>query len=167
MDETGTSPGRPLPARPGKCILGRMDIAVRYLHFLSILVLFGTLLAENILIKRNMPREEIGRLARIDAGFGLSAVTTLTAGLLLWFKYGKGSEFYLKNPVFHTKLGLFLAVGLLSIYPTVAFIRQSKGNPIESVTVPGKLIGILRLELLLALLIPLFAVLMARGVGID
>jgi putative membrane protein len=143
-----------------------MAVLIRYLHFVSILVLFGTLLAENILIKRTLARSEIVRLARIDAWFGLSAAS-LTAGLFLWFRYGKGAEFYLKNPVFHAKLGLFLAVGLLSIYPTVVFLKRRKGDPGESVALPGRLIGFLRLELALALLIPLFAVLMARGFGLG
>lgn len=144
-----------------------MDILIRYLHFLSILFLFGTLLAENILINKTLARREIGRLAAVDAVFGMSAATTLIAGLLLWFKYGKGAEFYLKNPVFHAKLGLFLAVGLLSIYPTVWFIKRRKGAPEERLEVPGRLIGCLRLELVLALLIPLLAVLMAKGVGLG
>jgi putative membrane protein len=144
-----------------------MDILVRYLHFVSILVLFGTLLAENILIKRILPRAEIGRLARIDMAFGISAASTLGAGLLLWFRYGKGAQFYLKNPVFHAKLGLFLAVGLLSIYPTVVFLQQRKGDAADNVPLPGKVIGVLRLELALAFLIPLLAVLMARGYGLG
>jgi putative membrane protein len=144
-----------------------MDILIRYLHFVSVLVLFGTLLAENILIKRTLPRAEIGRLARIDMAFGLSAATTLAAGLLLWFRYGKGTQFYLKNPVFHAKLGLFILVALLSIYPTVVFLKRRKGNPADNVTLPDKLIGVLRLELALAFLIPLLAVLMARGYGLE
>lgn len=89
--------------------------------------------------------------------FGLSAVSTSTAGLLLWFRYGKGAQFYLKNPVFHAKSGLFLAMGLLSIYPTVFFLKHRKGESGESVTLPHPIPGILRLELALALLIPLFA----------
>lgn len=144
-----------------------MEIFIRYLHFVSILVLFGTLLAENILIKKTLSRREIGTLAAVDAFFGFSAVTTLVAGLLLWFRYGKGLEFYLKNPVFHAKLGLFLAVGLLSIYPTVWLLRRRKGEPEDRMETPGRLIGILRIELGLALLIPLFAVMMAKGVGLG
>jgi putative membrane protein len=144
-----------------------LDILVRYLHFVSILSLFGTLLAENILIGKALPRAEIKRLARIDAAFGLSALSALAAGLLLWFRYGKGAQFYLKNPVFHAKLGLFLLVALLSIYPTVFFLKRRKGEPGETVAVPGSLIAMLRVELGLALLIPLLAVLMARGYGLG
>ncbi|HKP95411.1 MAG TPA: DUF2214 family protein [Fibrobacteria bacterium] len=143
-----------------------MAILVRYLHFLSLIVLCGTLLAENVLIRNSLTRKELSRIASVDAVFGLGAVSTLTAGLLLWFKYGKGTAFYLKNPVFHAKLSLFLIVGLLSIVPTVFFLKQRKGAPEEVVAVPASVSRILRIELAIALLIPLFAVIMARGIGL-
>lgn len=144
-----------------------MDLFIRYLHFVSILGLFGTLLAENILIRKSLTRREVGTLTAIDAFFGISAISTLIAGLLIWFKYGKGMEFYLKNPVFLAKLGLFLAVGLLSIYPAIWFPKHRKGGPDDKLEVPGRIIAFLRTELALVLLIPLFAVLMARGVGLG
>jgi putative membrane protein len=143
-----------------------MAVFVRYLHFLSILVLVGTLIAENAMMKGILKRKELGSLAVVDLFFGLSAASTLIAGLLLWFKYGKGAEFYLKNPFFQAKLALFLIVGLLSIYPTLFYLKHRRGGPEERVEVPGKVIGILRLELAIALLIPLFAVIMARGIGL-
>jgi putative membrane protein len=122
---------------------------------------------ENILIRKSLTRAEIARIARVDLVFGLSALSTLAAGSLLWFRYGKGVHFYLKNPVFHTKLGLFLAVGLLSILPTLFFLKQGKGDPGETVAVPPMVGNMIRLELVLALLIPLLAVMMARGIGLG
>ena len=114
-----------------------MDILFRYIHFLSFILLCGSLLAENILIRNSMTRRELGTLARVDGLFGLSAMTALGAGLLLWFVYGKGFAFYARNPVFHAKLTLFLIVGLLSIRPTVFFLKQRKGNPSDTVPVPS------------------------------
>jgi len=84
-----------------------------------------------------LTRAEIGRLARIDAVYGIAAVTLLIAGLTLWLgSVGKPAVYYTKNWVFHTKLTLFLIVGLLSIYPTIFFIKNRKGNPDEVVVVP-------------------------------
>ncbi len=143
-----------------------MDILFRYLHFLSFILLCASLLAENILIRKSLTRRELGTLARVDALFGLSAMTALGAGLLLWFVYGKGFAFYAKNPVFHAKLTLFLIVGLLSIRPTVFFLKQRKGNPSDAIAVPPGLINLIRIELAVALAIPLFAVMMAKGVGL-
>jgi putative membrane protein len=56
-------------------------------------------------------------------------------------------------------------VGLLSIYPTIFFIRNRKGNQGELVAVPSAIFWMLRLELLLLAIIPLLAGLMAHGVG--
>ncbi|MDB5102883.1 MAG: hypothetical protein JWP91_572 [Fibrobacteres bacterium] len=143
-----------------------MAILVRYLHFLSIIILCGTLIVENSLLRKSLMRKEIARLASVDLVFGLSALSTLSAGLMLWFYYGKGVAFYLKNPVFHAKLGFFLTVGLMSIYPTMYFLKQRKGNPEESVTVPAGVLKMVRIELAIALLIPLLAVMMAKGIGL-
>ncbi|MDQ3000228.1 MAG: DUF2214 family protein [Fibrobacterota bacterium] len=144
-----------------------MDVLIRYIHFLSILILCGTLIVENLLIAKSLKKKELTRLSAVDLVFGLSALSTLTAGLLLWFYYGKGAAFYTRNPVFHSKLGLFLIVGLLSILPTLFFLKHRKGGQEETVAVPDLVIWILRTEMALALLIPLFAVLMAKGFGLG
>jgi len=144
-----------------------MEILIRYIHFLAFILLCGSLLAENVLIRKSLTRKELGTLAKVDALFGLSAVSVLVAGLLLWFVYGKGAAFYAKNPVFHAKLTLFAIVGLLSIKPTVFFLKQRKGASHESVAVPNAITRMVRMEMALALLIPLFAVLMAKGIGLH
>jgi putative membrane protein len=88
------------------------------------------------------------------------------AGLTLWLGgVGKPSVYYTKNWIFHTKITCFLLVGLLSIYPTIFFIRNRKGNASEVVQTPALIFWMLRIELLLLFIIPLLAGLMARGVG--
>jgi putative membrane protein len=143
-----------------------MEILIRYLHFLSFILLCGSLLAENVLIRKSLTRKEVGILAKVDALFGLSAISVLIAGLLLWFVYGKGFAFYAKNPVFHAKVTLFAIVGLLSIRPTVFFLKQRKGHPEETIGVPKAITAMVRIEMGLVLAIPLFAVLMAKGIGL-
>jgi putative membrane protein len=142
-----------------------MAILFRYLHFLSLIVFCGTLLAENFLLQKSLKRWEIARFAKVDGLYGLSAMCTLFFGLMLLFKYGNGLAFYLRNPVFHAKLTLFVLVGLLSIAPTIFFIKQRKGPAEEEVAIPGKIRALVRLELAIALCIPLLAAIMARGIG--
>jgi putative membrane protein len=142
------------------------EIILRYLHFISIFTIVSTIVAEHLLLKKTLSRAEISRLARIDAVYGLAALTLLTAGLTLWLSgVGKPAAYYSKNWIFHTKLTFFLTVGLLSIYPTVFFIKNRKGNQQEMVNVPKTVFWMLRLELLLLFIIPLLAGLMARGLG--
>jgi putative membrane protein len=142
------------------------EILLRYIHFISIFVIFSTLVSEHILLKKELTRKELTRLAKIDSVYGIAALTLLIAGLTLWLgSLGKPSVFYTKNWIFHTKITLFIVVGLLSIYPTVFFIKSRKGNQEEIVKVPQMVFMCLRLELLLLVIIPMLAGLMAKGIG--
>jgi putative membrane protein len=143
-----------------------MEIILRYIHFISIFAIVGSIVSEHLLLKKEMTRHELGRLARIDAVYGIAALSLLAAGLTLWLaSLGKPAVFYTKNWIFHTKLTCFILVGLLSIYPTVFFIKNRKGNPDELVKIPSLIFWMLRFELLLLFVIPLLAGLMAKGIG--
>src|SRR5882762_6866603 len=142
------------------------EIFLRYIHFISIFGIVGSLVSEHMLLQKEMTRAQIGKIARIDAVYGIAAATLLAAGLTLWLgSVGKPSYFYTKNWIFHTKITFFALVGILSIYPTVFFIKNRKGNSEEIVSVPVSVFMLLRTELLLLLIIPLLAGLMAHGVG--
>ena len=80
---------------------------------------------------------------------------------------GKPAAFYSSNPVFHTKLTLFLIIGIVSIYPSVFLGKNRKGEQSEEVVIPSALVWSVRVELLLLLLLPLLATLMAKGIGIP
>lgn len=142
------------------------EIVLRYLHFISIFAIVGSLVSEHLLLKKSMTHAEIGRIARIDAVYGLAALTLLVVGLTLWLgSYGKPSVFYSKNWVFHLKITCFALIGILSIYPTIFFIKNRKGKIDEIVTIPKSIFWMLRFELLLLVIIPLLAGLMAHGIG--
>ena len=144
------------------------EILLRYVHFTSIFFIVGSLFTEFVLLKKEMSRSELTRLSRIDAVYGIASIALLAAGLTLWLgSIGKPSEFYTKNPIFLIKLGLFTVVGLLSIYPTVYFLRNRKGNENEVLTTPPVLTWMLRVELILIFVIPLLAGIMAKGVGLS
>jgi putative membrane protein len=143
-----------------------LEIFLRYIHFLCIFAIVGSLVSEHAMLKKSMTRREIVRLATIDAVYGIAAIILVIAGLTLWLgSIGKPAVFYSKNWIFHTKLTVFIAVGLLSIVPTVFFTKNRKGNPDEIVAVPARVFMMLRLELLLIAIMPLLAGLMAHGVG--
>jgi len=143
------------------------EIILRYVHFISIFAIVGSLMSEHLLLKKEMTRQEVGRIARIDAVYGIAALSLLAAGLTLWLgSIGKPAVFYTKNWIFHTKLTCFILIGLLSIYPTVFFIKNRKGNPDELVKIPSIIFWMLRFEILLLFIIPLLAGLMAKGIGL-
>jgi putative membrane protein len=144
-----------------------IEILLRYLHFISIFAIVGALVSEHLLLKKSLSRSEVGRLAKIDGVYGLAVLILLAVGMTLWLgPYGKPTEFYSNNPLFHTKLTLFIIIGILSIYPTVFFIKNKNGDQEENIAVPNIIFWMVRLELLLLFVIPFLAGLMAKGIGI-
>ncbi|HEX5167760.1 MAG TPA: DUF2214 family protein [Cyclobacteriaceae bacterium] len=142
------------------------EIILRYLHFISIFGIVGSLVSEHLLLKRSLTRLEIGRLARVDAVYGIAALTLLAAGLTLWLGgFGKPAVVYSKNWIFHIKITCFALIGIFSIHPTMFFLKNRKGQPGEVISVPGTVFLMLRLELVLLFIIPLLAGLMAHGIG--
>ena len=142
------------------------EILLRYLHFISILAVAGALVSEHLLLKSELTVKEIKRLARIDGVYGIAAILFVTAGLFLWFSYGKPAEFYSKNYLFHTKVGLAVILGLISLHPTIFFLKKRKaGEDKDLVSIPKSIYWAIRIELLILLIIPLLATMMAKGVG--
>lgn len=138
----------------------------RSLHFITLFALAGALIIENMALKPTISGEDARNLAKVDAAYGVAAALTLVTGLSLWLWIGKPAEFYSQNPIFHLKLGFSFLLALLSIYPTLFFIRHRKSTA-ESITVP-RLIGVLtKLKLVVPIIILLLAFLMARGIGLN
>jgi putative membrane protein len=113
---------------------------------------------------------DLRRLALADMGFGLCAGAVLAAGALRLVFGAKPLAFYLHNPIFHTKMALFIIVGLISIWPTRAFLRWRKAATADSAFRVDagewrRIKRIVLIEMHLIALIPLLAVLMARGIG--
>ena len=143
-----------------------LEIFLRYIHFISIFTIVATVVAEHLLLKPVLLRKDIARLARIDGVYGIAALALAGAGLTLWLTgAGKPTDFYSKNWIFHLKVTLFVCVGALSVYPTIYFLKNRKGNPDESVAIPKVITWLLRIELLILLIMPLLAGLMAKGIG--
>lgn len=143
-----------------------IEILLRYIHFLSILLITATLAAEYVLVKDKLTRKEISRLSFIDLIYGLASISVFAAGLTLWLgAFGKPADWYSKNWIFHLKLTVLVIIGLLSIYPTIFFLKNRKGNPDEQVAIPSSIKKIIMFELFLLAIIPVLAGLMARGIG--
>jgi putative membrane protein len=140
------------------------EILIRYLHFIGILIITASLFTEHLLLKQEMTPSEIKKLARIDQFYGIAAIVVLIAGLILWFWVGKPSAFYTRNFLFHIKLTLFLVLGILSIYPSVFFMKNRKSK-LDKIVVPNSIKILIRIELMILFLIPLLAVFMSRGIG--
>jgi putative membrane protein len=117
---------------------------------------------------RNDPTA-ITTVLRADAAWGIGALLWLSTGLVRAFgPFEKGTAYYLSSGLFLVKLGLFVLVLLLELWPMITLIRwriaQGKGLPVGLAVVP-KLIRVNDLELAVTLTIPFLASAMARGLG--
>ena len=147
------------------------EVLVVYLHFAAMTLIAVFLAIEYLICVPRLAQERVKLLARIDLLYLIAAVLALATGVarLAWF--GKGAGFYLHNPVFYLKLALFVAVGLISVPPTMQYLRWMRGLKTGAGAVAD--FEVLRarryvlVELVLFAFIPLLAVLMARGIGIQ
>jgi putative membrane protein len=141
-----------------------------FLHHLAAFVLFGSLFAELMLSKGDLTLATARRILVADVVFGISSGAVLVIGLLRVFFFEKGAAYYFHNSAFLAKLGLFIVVGLLSIYPTVRFLRWRPA--IREGRVPAfepseqrRIRLLIHAELTALVVLILCAALMARGIG--
>ena len=140
------------------------------LHHIAAFTLTACLIYEFVAYRKGLTVEEARRIQRVDLVYGIAAGLVVVVGLLRVYFFEKGSNYYISNYVFWTKMALFTIVGLLSIYPTIRYI---KWNPIlaenKSPEIPEQEYRNIRLLLWLemaGLVLILFAApLMARGIG--
>jgi len=145
---------------------------VEYLHYLSLMLCFGALVLEAFTLKKELSLSEAWKIVIADAVYGISATAILITGILRVIYFGKGTDYYVSNPIFYVKVMLFLVVGSLSIYPTVSFISWLKNllqgeAPQLEIRKLNRLIWLIRVELVGFTLIPLLATIMATGIGKD
>lgn len=145
------------------------DIVLTIAHHLAVFAVVAMLGAEFAVLRAGLSPRAIGLLRRLDAIYGGAAIVVLLAGFGRVFH--NDSDFYFANPVFWTKIGLFVVVGLLSIRPTIAFIRWGKALAADPAFVAPdaelrQVRAMLHAQLGLLFLIPIAAALMARGIGL-
>ena len=147
-----------------------IDATLAYLHFTAIFILFAFLTVEIVLIRGALDAPAIRLLGRVDLWYFGAAIAVLVTGFLRLVMGAKGADFYLESWPVYAKLGLFLVVAALSVLPTLTFIRWRRALDHDAQwKVPdeerARTRRLIMIEVHLAALIPVFAVMMARGLG--
>jgi putative membrane protein len=147
-----------------------LEALLAYAHILAILTLVVFITSEAALCRPEwMNATIVRRLAVVDRIYGIAAMAVLVTGLARVFLGAKGGGWYAGNWLFWLKFGAFVAVGLLSIRPTLRFLRWKR-----ELDATGKLPGegevrATRKEVMVQAhvipFIPLAAVFLARGFG--
>lgn len=146
------------------------DAALSYLHFVFAFILVGAIAAEAFVLRLPVDGKVARLLLRIDLFYGLSAVGVILAGVARVFWGAKGAAYYAGQPLFWAKMAAFAIVGLISIGPTRTFFRWVRAARADAAHTVGEAEAkgarrLVMIELHVLALVPLFAALMARGIG--
>ena len=147
-----------------------LEAILAYLHILAILTMVVFVSSEAALCRgEGMNAAVVERLGRVDRIYGIAAIAVLATGVARTWWGMKGTAWYWTNPLLHTKLTLFIIVGLLSIRPTLTYsrwrkaLRSSGALPAEAEVRKTRKQVMVQAHIIA--LIPLAAVFLARGFG--
>src|SRR6185437_15115152 len=146
------------------------DLAFAIGHHVLIFALAGVIAFEVGVVKPGITAGDIARVGKADAWYGILAVLILIVGFTRAVYAAKGWAYYAHNHFFWAKIGTFALVGILSIWPTIQFIRWRNALKKDPAALPASnAIATARrfiwLEVILFAFIPVFAAAMARGFG--
>jgi putative membrane protein len=142
-----------------------LDLLLAIAHHLLVFALFGILFAELVLVRRRMDERAVARVGAIDVWYGALAGLIIVVGFSRAIFAAKGWFYYSHNAFFWAKLGTFAVIGLLSVPPTIEYIRWRRRNMVPSDAQVRTAQRFLWIEVVLFALLPIFAAAMARGYG--
>jgi len=142
---------------------------VSSLHLLALAIGLAAVFLRGRALKGRLDADGLRRLLAADNVWGVAAVLWLVTGLLRAFGgLEKGTEFYLRSPLFWTKMALFLLIILLELRPMVTFIRWrirlGRGEEVDTSVAP-RLYTLNHVQMALVVVMVFVAGMMARGVG--
>lgn len=144
------------------------DLTLAMAHHVLAFLLAGVLAVEFALVRPGLKTADLPFLGRVDGLYGALALALIVVGIGRVLFGLKGLEFYVYSPVFWAKTSAFVALGVLSVPPTMKIIRWRRTAVAGMDTVPDgeirSLRAFLKAEAALFLLIPILAAVLARGV---
>lgn len=148
-----------------------MSALFAFLHHAAAFSLVAMLVVELFLIRQPLTLPLARAILRADMLFGISSGVLLVVGFARVSFFEKGGDYYVHSAPFIAKLALFVAVGLLSVYPTIVFLSWRKAVSEGRLPEVGphrlKVVRtIIHAELAGVFFILLCAALMAKGVGV-
>jgi putative membrane protein len=142
-----------------------LDLLLAIGHHLLIFIIFGVLFAEFYVVRSGLSAAMAARLASIDAWYGAAAAGVVIVGFCRAIFAAKGWAYYSHNAFFWAKVGTFAVIGLVSVMPTIEFIRWRRAGVAPGDEAIRNVRRYLHAELALFMLLPIFAAAMARGFG--
>jgi putative membrane protein len=142
-----------------------LDLVLAIGHHLLIFGVFGIVSAELITVRPGMTQADVVRMAAIDLWYGVLAGLIVIVGFSRAVFAAKGWDYYSHNLAFWAKIATFIAIGLLSVPPTLAYLRWKKAGAAPDNAEAAAVRRWLLAEFLLFAPLLAFAAAMARGYG--
>lgn len=145
-----------------------MSTLFAFLHHVCAFALVSAVAIELMLIRQELTLESARKLQATDRVLGIAAGALLIFGLLRVLYFEKGPDYYFHSHAFIAKFAIFVAIGLLSIVPTLEFLSWRKvlsDGQVPAITAKKRRLvtAVIHGELLSIVIILLCAAIMARG----
>ena len=151
-----------------------LRLALAWIHLLALGIGLAAIWARARALSAATDMSHLKRAFTADAWWGIAAGLWITSGLWRW---GAGTEkdpgYYMSNHAFFAKMGLFVLIFALEIYPMVTLIRwrgrmRREGTSVDFTALRAtatRISTISYAQCLIIIVMVLAAVAMARGYG--
>ena len=152
-----------------------LRITLAALHLIALGLGLGAVIARGTALRESPSNAALRRAFRSDSTWGFAALLWIGTGLWRLLEgIEKPRAYYLTNPVFHAKMGLFLLILLLELWPMMTLLRWrrsfSAGESAERLMTSGagrRIATISHVEALVVVVMVFVAVALARGLGLS
>ena len=136
-------------------------------HLLALGIGLGAVWTRSRALRGIVDNAALRRAFTADAWWGFAAILWLATGLArLFAATEKSIGFYLENPLFHVKMGLFVLVLALEIWPMITLFRWRRAlgrNQSVSLSAARRISRISAIETLIVIIMVFVAAALARG----
>lgn len=141
------------------------------IHLLALGIGLGAVWARSRALRGIIDNAALRRAFAADAWWGIAAVLWLGTGLArLFAATEKSLDYYVRNPFFHVKMGLFVLILALEAWPMVTLMRWRRAlgrNQTATFGAARRIARISVIEAFIIVLIVFVAVALARGYGVG
>lgn len=143
-----------------------------WLHLMAAGVAAGLLLTEYWLCRQGLDRNRVRLLGMVDLGYFLALIASLATGLARALYFAREPAYYMSNRLFLLKIVVFVVVGVAALAPTRQYLRWNREARTAPMFAPlsrevDRVRAGIAFGLGLWVILPLLAVLVARGYGLP
>jgi putative membrane protein len=147
-----------------------IDALLAYLHFVAMMLLAALGAVEFLTLRRPLDAKAVITLSRVDAAYVAAGFLVLLSGAARFATTAKGVIYVGGNPLFWTKMVLFGTIAVMSLYMSWRYdrwVRHARINVAYNVppAEAGSALVLVKFQLVLLAVLPLFAVMMVRGIA--